>query len=168
MHWPRYSAGGLLKVLFGALALLCILMLTKVEAQTPPCPSLVVSAYAKPKSARKPGSAFAVFAQIRTTSATSVHNVSLRITVPFSATYPSMKRSRVRRNQAVIVAPNAYWLSFSLAPGKGRVFKLSGRVNKCNVAGPFDVDVAAYITDTGCSTTSGNPIQVCVSFMTCV
>lgn len=153
MHPPRHSAGGLLKVLLSALVLVGILVVPTVHAQAPPCPSVVVSAYAKPRSVRKPGSAFAVFARVSTTSVSTLQNVSLRITVPFSAKYPhTAKRFGQGDKHPVIAGPSAYWLGSSLTPGKPRVFKLTGRVNKCSQAGVFDVDVAAYVEGRSCST----------------
>lgn len=60
----------------------------------------------------------------------------------------------------MIVPPNAYWTSFSLSTGKERVFKLTGKVAKCAQNGTFDVGVAAYIVDAGCSTPIAAPVKV--------
>lgn len=161
MHAPlRRSARSLLTMALRALALLSILAMPAVRALTPSCPSVVVSAYARPWAARKLGQSFTIYAKVRATGTTPVHNVSLRVTVPFSATYPRAKPNDAARGRPVIVLPNAFWPSFSVLPGKDRVFKLTGKVAKCTQSGTFDVDVAAYIVDEGCSTPISSPIKV--------
>lgn len=92
MHPLRRRVGGLSTMVLGTLALVSMLVLPMVTAQTPLCPSVVVSAYARPRSARKAGQSFTVYAKVRTTGTTPVNDVGLRMTVPFSASYPRQKQ----------------------------------------------------------------------------
>jgi hypothetical protein len=160
MHALRRNARGPLTMLLAALALVSLVAMPRVQAQAPLCPSVVVSAYARPRTARKAGQAFTVYAKVRTTGTTPLHNVSLGVSVPFSATYPRPKPNDAAKGRPVIVPPNAFWPSFSLLPGKDRVFKLGGKVAKCAQSGTFNVGVAAYILDTGCITPIGAPVEV--------
>ena len=161
MYPLRRSARGPLTMVLAVLALVSILAMPTVQAQAPPlCPSVVVSAHARPRTTRKAGQPFTVYAKVRTTRTSPMHNVSLRMTVPFSATYPRPKPNDAAKGRPVIVPPTAFWPNFSLLPGKGRLFKLTGKVAKCAQSGTFNVEVAAYILDTGCNTPIGAPVEV--------
>ena len=146
--YPLRRGPGLLQMALGLLGLASILLLPTVHAQ--PCPSVEVSAYARPRKARKPGQPFAIYAKVRNTGATPMYNMSVSMTVPLSATYP--------RAKPVIIVPNAFWPIVTLLPGKSRVFKLVGKMAKCAQSGDFDVDVAVYMVDT-CSTPA-DPVKV--------
>jgi len=148
-----------------AVALVGLFALPSVQALA--CPSLMVSARTRPASPRKAGhasikvgQAFTVYAKVRNTGAAPMHNASLRMTVPFSADYRPSKPNDAARGRPVLLPPNAYWPSFSLRPGKSRVFKLSGKVAKCAQSDSFDVDVEAYILADGCTTPIAAPLEV--------
>lgn len=154
---------GRARALLGAAVLAaCLLLLPTVAGQVPACPALVVSANAKPLRARKPGSTFAIVAKIRNVDAAPLQNVSLRVTVPLSATLKPRRALSKRSGAArpLLVAPTVYWQGFSLAPSEGRVFKLTGKLDKCIQTGVFDVDVAAYMTGPDCSTPLASPLKV--------
>ncbi len=155
------------KMLLSAFALYGMLLVSTMVDAVVPCPALAVTAKAKPRAPRKPGSIFAVLAKVRNTGSTTLQNVSLVINVPISATYkgalaapPVFKRFGASKAGPVVVGQSAYWPNFSLAPGKGLAVKLRGKVDKCEQTGTYNVQVAAYMTNPECSTPSGKPITV--------
>lgn len=167
MPWLHRTIISPFKAALGLLVLFNVLLLpTAVNGQLPTCPSLLVSAYARPRRARKPGQAFTIYAKVGATGALPVHNVSLRVPVPFSAVYPPAKPNDAARGRPVIVpGGNAFWPSFSVRPGKDRRFKLKGKVDKCDQSGPFDIDVRAFILSQGCSTPIDDPVQVHMEYL---
>lgn len=152
-----------LALVWASLLLLLLLLPTVVTGQVASCPALVVTAKAQPLRARKPGKSFAIYAKVSNVQSTPLSNVSLRMTVPLSATLKPSQASSKRwgsKSTPLVASPSVYWQGFSLAPGEGRVFKLTGKLSKCNQPGLFDVDVAAYMANPDCSSTLGTPIKV--------
>ncbi len=145
-----FPASALLRAVV-ALAAIGLLLAPTAQAQSP-CPAL---SFKTMKASVKNG-VVTVAVNVQNVGDADLTSVGLRITVPFNVEYskatviPAIK-SGDRLPQ--FVAPNTYWPSFSLLRGKGRTFKLRGKVSSCQASGAFPVSAAVYIADTDCVTT---------------
>ena len=153
-------------MLLSVITLFGVLLVSMTDVATAStCPSLALTASAKPRTARKPGSAFTVVAKVRNTGRTRLDNVGLVINVPINAlneskAHPSFKRSEASNAAPVFNGQFVFWPKFSLAAGKGLTFKLRGKVDKCQEAGSYDVNAAVYIDSLDCATPLEMPIEV--------
>lgn len=153
LHGGRLVSSSLLLLLLAGAALLA----RPAHAQPPPtCPNLAVAMYARPAAPRKPGARLAVVVKVRNTGAAPLQDVGLRVTVPLNVTYkrpmvlPPIKGGPTAR--PVYEFPQIYWPGFSLDGGKSRYFRLRARISKCQPAGTFALEAAAYRLSLNCST----------------
>lgn len=128
-----------------ALAGVGMLLAPTAQAQSP-CPAL---SFKTMKASVKNG-VVTVAVNVQNVGNADLDNVGLRVTVPFSVEYKKATVIPAIRNGDRLprfIAPNIFWPSFSLPRGKGRTFKLRGKISSCQESGQFPIVAAVNIAD---------------------
>jgi hypothetical protein len=156
---------GCRRVCFLFLLVAVSILPSPVHAQPPACPDLAVVLSARPTTA-KPGGPLGVRVKVRNAGTTPLQDVGLRLTVPLGGIsyHKATAHPRIAGDDGsynpFFQAPQVYWPRFSLQAGKARTFTLKARVSKCQAAGTFVLEAAAYLAPLNCSTLKTVQVRV--------